>query len=101
MFDERDPEQVERVMQAGEEILKLCVDVGGSLTGEHGIGVEKMEAMTLLFSEADLDLMQKIKSVFNRNALCNPGKVLPTSKRCWETEHGPRLVRSVGRGAAV
>ncbi|HLI49655.1 MAG TPA: FAD-linked oxidase C-terminal domain-containing protein [Chthonomonas sp.] len=101
MFDERDPQQVARVMQAGEEILKLCVDVGGSLTGEHGIGVEKMEAMTLLFSEADLDLMQKIKSVFNRNALCNPGKVLPTSKRCWETEHGPRLVRSVGRGAAV
>lgn len=101
MFDERDPHQLERVMRAGEEILQLCVEVGGSLTGEHGIGVEKMEAMALLFSDADLQLMQKIKAVFNQNALCNPGKIFPTSKRCWETEHGPRLVRSAGRGAAV
>jgi glycolate oxidase len=103
MFDERDPAQVENVMHAGEEILKLCVEVGGSLTGEHGIGVEKMEAMAWLFSEADLDLMARLKSVFNTNNLCNPGKVFPTAKRCWETEQGPRLARRTmpGRGAAV
>jgi glycolate oxidase len=103
MFDERDPAQVENVLHAGEEILKLCVDVGGSLTGEHGIGVEKMEAMAWLFSDADLELMARLKSIFNTNNLCNPGKVFPTAKRCWETEHGPHLARrtALGRGAAV
>ena len=101
MFDERDPEQVKNVMHAGEEILKLCVDVGGSITGEHGIGVEKIDAMSWLFSDADLALMERIKHVFNTNELCNPGKVFPTAKRCWETEHGARFTRAAGRGAAV
>ncbi len=104
MFDERDPLQVSNVMHAGEEILKLCVDVGGSITGEHGIGVEKQEAMAWMFTPDDLALMQKIKGVFNTSDLCNPGKVFPTSKRCWETDHAPTLVqsaRATGRGAAV
>ncbi|HZT40594.1 MAG TPA: FAD-linked oxidase C-terminal domain-containing protein [Chthonomonadaceae bacterium] len=101
MFDERDPEQVKSVLHAGEEILKLCVDVGGSITGEHGIGVEKIDAMAWLFSDADLALMERIKHVFNTNELCNPGKVFPTAKRCWETAHGARLTRAAGRGAAV
>ena len=101
MFDERDAEQIKNVLHAGEEILKLCVDVGGSVTGEHGIGIEKLEALTWQFSEEDLALMEKIKSVFNNNDLCNPGKVLPSAKRCWETEHGPRMVAAAGRGAAV
>ncbi len=102
MFDERDPAAVENVMQAGEEILRLCVSVGGSLTGEHGIGLEKREAMAWLFDEPDLELMARIKSVFNRSDLCNPGKIFPTPKRCWETEHGPEIARRApGRGAAV
>ncbi len=103
MFDERDPEQVQNVIHAGEEILKLCVEVGGSLTGEHGIGVEKMEAMAWLFSDADLELMARLKRVFNTNDLCNPGKIFPTSKGCWETTHGPQMARRTapGRGAAV
>ncbi|MCS6776287.1 MAG: FAD-linked oxidase C-terminal domain-containing protein [Chloroherpetonaceae bacterium] len=101
MFDERDPEQVRAVIEAGHEILKLCVDVGGSITGEHGIGVEKIDAMSWQFHEPDLRLMEKIKQVFNQNELCNPGKVLPSAKRCWETAHGPRLARQAGRGAAV
>jgi glycolate oxidase len=101
MFDERNPEQVKAVMEAGHEILKLCVDVGGSLTGEHGIGVEKMDAMPWLFSEVDLALMETIKKVFNPGELCNPGKVLPTAKRCWETARGPSLVRAASRAAAV
>ncbi len=100
MFDERDPEQVKRVMDAGHEILKLCVDVGGSITGEHGIGLEKMEAMAWLFSEEDLALMERIKKVFNQNELCNPGKILPSAKRCWEVAHGAKMV-SAARGAAV
>ncbi|HLJ54950.1 MAG TPA: FAD-linked oxidase C-terminal domain-containing protein [Chthonomonadaceae bacterium] len=103
LFDERDPAQVRNVLHAGEEILQLCVAVGGSITGEHGIGIEKAEAMAWMFSEADLKLMEKIKQVFNRSGLCNPGKVFPTAKRCWETDHGPNLAAHarVGRGAAV
>lgn len=103
MFDERDEAQLRNVMHAGEEILKLCVDVGGSITGEHGIGIEKAEAMAWMFSDADLALMERIKSVFNTNSLCNPGKIFPTSKRCWEVDHGARIGdRSrVGRGVAV
>jgi glycolate oxidase len=101
MFDERDPAQVKAVMEAGHEILKLCVDVGGSITGEHGIGVEKMDAMPWQFTDADMALMERLKKVFNQNELCNPGKVLPTAKRCWETTHGPEIARHVGRGAAV
>jgi glycolate oxidase len=100
MFDERNAEQVKRVIEAGHEILKLCVDVGGSVTGEHGIGIEKMEALGWQFSEDDLALMEQIKHVFNQNELCNPGKIFPTAKRCWETEHAPRMV-SAARGAAV
>jgi glycolate oxidase len=103
MFDQRDPEQVRNVMHAGEEILQLCVDVGGSITGEHGIGLEKAEAMGWMFSAADLALMEQIKAVFNKNGLCNPGKIFPTAKRCWETEHGATLAEHArgNRGAAV
>ncbi len=101
MFDERDPQQVKNVLAAGHDILKLCVDVGGSITGEHGIGIEKIDAMPWMFTDADLELMERIKSVFNKNDLCNPGKVLPTSKRCWETDHGPKIVGHINRGAAV
>ena len=101
MFDERKPEQVRAVMEAGHEILKLCVDVGGSITGEHGVGVEKMDALGWMFTDDDLALMEKIKRVFSRNELCNPGKIFPSAKRCWETEHGPHLAQKVGRGAAV
>ena len=103
MFDERDPEQVRNVMHAGEEILQLCVDVGGSITGEHGIGIEKSQAMAWMFSEADLALMERIKKVFNKNELCNPGKIFPTAKRCWETEHGATMAEHArgNRGAAV
>lgn len=100
MFDEADAEQVKRVIDAGHEILKLCVDVGGSITGEHGIGVEKMEAMGWQFNEADIALMEQIKQVFNQNELCNPGKMFPSAKRCWETAHAPRMVQAA-RGAAV
>ena len=101
MFDEKNPAQVQAVMDAGQEILKHCVDVGGSITGEHGVGVEKMEAIGWQFAPADLALMQAIKAVFNRNELCNPGKIFPDAKRCWETEHGPHIAQRAGRGAAV
>lgn len=90
LFDDRDPEEVKRVVSAGEEILHLCVKVGGSITGEHGIGVEKINAMPLLFSPEDLDCMERLRRVFNPNNLCNPGKLLPTSKSCIETKWRPK-----------
>ncbi|MSS70806.1 MAG: FAD-binding protein [Candidatus Latescibacteria bacterium] len=86
LFDERDREQLGRVIRASEEILKLCVEVGGTITGEHGIGVEKMNLMPLLFSPEDLALMQRVRDVFNRDGLCNPGKIFPTSRSCVELQ---------------
>jgi glycolate oxidase len=82
LYDERNAGETARVIQAGQEILKACVDLGGSLTGEHGIGVEKMGQMPLLFSPEDLLLMSQLRSVFNPENLCNPHKILPTPRGC-------------------
>jgi len=90
LFDERDPDEVRRVVRAGEEILHLCVRVGGSITGEHGIGIEKIDAMPLLFTPADLALMERIRRVFNQGDLCNPGKLFPSAKSCVEVKWRPR-----------
>ncbi len=84
-FDDRFPEQVDAVVAAGEKIMRRCVELGGSLTGEHGIGIEKLDMMKLMFSEADLEIQQKIKQIFNPGQLCNPCKVIPNQKGC--TEH--------------
>lgn len=90
LFDERDPDEVRRVVAAGNAILRLCVAVGGSITGEHGIGVEKIAAMSLLFSENDLACMGRLRAVFNALDLCNPGKLLPSSRSCVEIKWRPR-----------
>jgi len=82
LFDERDPAQVQRVMEASREILELCIGVGGTLTGEHGIGVEKRDFMPLLFPPETLQTMRDLRSVFNPAGLCNPDKVLPSSHGC-------------------
>jgi FAD/FMN-containing dehydrogenase len=66
-----------RVMQAGEEILRACVDAGGSITGEHGVGIEKREYMRWLFTEADLQAMRRVKDAFDPTGLLNPKKLLP------------------------
>jgi glycolate oxidase len=83
-FDDRDPGQIERVVEAGEEIMRKCIELGGSLSGEHGIGVEKLDLMPLMFSEDDLRLQAMAKRIFNEGALCNPCKVLPNQKGCIE-----------------
>ena len=85
LFDERDPEQMRGVLAASEEILKMCVAYGGSITGEHGIGIEKSGYVTCQFSEKDLEVMAQLKGVFNPKDLCNPGKLFPTGKGCLET----------------
>jgi glycolate oxidase subunit GlcD len=81
-FDGRDPGQVRRVESASKEIMQLCVGVGGSITGEHGVGLDKIESMRLIFSESDLERMLAVRDVFNPSGLCNPGKVIPTTKTC-------------------
>jgi glycolate oxidase len=83
-FDDRDPEQIKKVVEAGEVIMRKCIELGGSLSGEHGIGVEKMDLMPLMFSEDDLKLQAMAKRIFNEGELCNPCKVLPNQKGCIE-----------------
>jgi glycolate oxidase len=85
LFDERDEEQVLRVLAAGREILEACVELGGSVTGEHGIGVEKIGQMPLLFSPDDLLVMSQLRQVFDAKGRCNPGKIFPTPGVCVET----------------
>ena len=84
LYDPRIPGEEARVVAAGGEILKVCAEVGGSITGEHGIGLEKIDYMHFIFSEADLACMQRVKDAFNPAGLCNPGKMFPTNKACVE-----------------
>ncbi|HQZ65703.1 MAG TPA: FAD-linked oxidase C-terminal domain-containing protein [Planctomycetaceae bacterium] len=98
LFDERDAEQVHRVMLASDEILNRCIDLGGSVTGEHGIGVEKISLMNRLFTANDLQVMSEVRNVFNPSHLCSPGKMLPTAGGCG-SEHIERS--SPGRRAAM
>jgi glycolate oxidase len=74
----------EHVIDAGAEIMQVCAAAGGSLSGEHGIGMEKKDLMPLIFSQADMAQMQRIKDAFDPSGLCNPGKVFPTAGRCLE-----------------
>jgi glycolate oxidase len=85
LFDPRDPEQLRRTHQAGAEILEFCVQVGGSISGEHGIGMEKNELMPLLFSDDDLEVMRRLHDAFNPHGVLNPQKIFPTSRSCRET----------------
>lgn len=76
-FDEREPGAVERVIEAGEEMLRACVEVGGTLTGEHGVGLEKKVYMPLVFTSEDMETMKKVRDAFSPNGRFNPGKIFP------------------------
>ncbi len=84
LFDANDPDELDRAEKFGADILKLCVKVGGVLTGEHGVGIEKRDLMTEMFSEADLAQQMRVKCAFDEKGLLNPGKVFPTLHRCAE-----------------
>jgi FAD/FMN-containing dehydrogenase len=84
LFDSRRQDQVDKIFALSEEIMKLCVSVGGSLSGEHGIGFEKKEFMDLVFTEPDLDTMMRVKRVFNPDGLLNPAKIFPSRRACTE-----------------
>ena len=95
LYDGNIPGELEKAEQMGTEILKICVDVGGVLTGEHGVGVEKKDLMSYQFTENDLNAMQRVKCSFDADSLLNPGKVFPVLHRCAELGrmhiHGGKL----------
>ncbi|MCS6866470.1 MAG: FAD-linked oxidase C-terminal domain-containing protein [Gemmataceae bacterium] len=101
MFDERDPDQVKRVLEASHEILAECINLGGSVTGEHGIGVEKIDFMPLMFTPDDLNFMIRLRTAFNPDNRCSPGKMLPTAGGCAESSLNGVIQTKPGRRAAV
>jgi len=84
LYDPRDSQQFKNAIAAAQEIIRYCVELGGALTGEHGVGMEKNELMPLLFSDADFELMRRLHDAFNPDSSLNPGKVFPLSKGCGE-----------------
>ena len=97
-FDRRDPDELSRVIAAGEEILNACVAVGGVISGEHGIGVEKRDFMHLVFNASDLESMYRLRESFNPDGACNPGKIIPTTRFCVESNPKARGYDAVPLG---
>jgi glycolate oxidase len=84
LYDANEPGELERAEELGADILRLCVEVGGVLTGEHGVGVEKRDLMPVMFNEDDLNQQQRVKCAFDPSQILNPGKVFPKLHRCAE-----------------
>jgi len=100
LFDERDPAQTVRALQCNSEIMMTVIAAGGMLSGEHGIGIEKLEFMPHVFTEDDMDAMRKVRAVFDPHNLSNPNKAVP-SRRCWEVkghEPPPQLAFGTRKG---
>jgi glycolate oxidase len=99
LFDARDPDQLKRTLAAGRAIIQHCLQVGGSITGEHGVGMEKSEILPLMFTASDLDVMQRLHDAFNPNCLLNPQKVFPMARSCRETDAAAHPRAGLGTGA--
>jgi glycolate oxidase len=84
LFDESISGELERANEVSGAIIDLCIKYGGSITGEHGVGVDKVSYMGKMFTEDDLDTMQLVRCAFDTRNLCNPGKVFPTPRLCGE-----------------
>ena len=84
LFDEREEGEPERAEELSERVLDLCLAHGGSITGEHGVGLHKLSAMEKMFSEDDLATMHLVRRAFDPSGLCNPGKAVPTPRLCGE-----------------
>ena len=100
LFNPRKEGDMERARAAGDDILSYCIEAGGSITGEHGVGMDKREFMPQMFSEDTLDVMQAVRDAFDPRHLCNPGKVFPTPRLCGEVP-GPyreHPIEKAGRG---
>ncbi|MBI1846888.1 MAG: FAD-binding protein [Candidatus Rokubacteria bacterium] len=99
LFDERKPEQIEEALACNEEVLCAVIEAGGMLSGEHGIGIEKLAFMPRVFSEDDMDAMRKVRAVFDPQTLSNPGKAVP-ARKCFEVRgHEPPALRPPMRKA--
>jgi glycolate oxidase len=97
LYNQADEGALEQVEKLGGEILKLCVSVGGSISGEHGIGTDKRCYMPEMFSEQDLESMQWVRMVFNPKELANPGKIFPTPRTCGEASRGNKEFKGIDR----
>jgi glycolate oxidase len=91
LFDARDEKQFERAVATADQIIKFCIEMGGAITGEHGVGMEKDRLMPLLFSEDDMALMRRVRDAFNPQGLLNPAKIFPTGKGCGEVRIRPLI----------
>jgi glycolate oxidase subunit GlcD len=102
-FDSRQPDEVMRVKEAGREIMETCVRAGGTITGEHGVGLDKSDYLPLIFNADDMDVMLRVRAAFDPNGLCNPGKIIPTPRTCteagkqWTVDSGQWSVKAFGR----
>ena len=96
-YDGRDAAQTARTIATGHEILQLCVDLGGSISGEHGIGTEKLDHFRMMYDDTDLAVMAKVRAVWNPDDLCNPGKALPSRSACAESAKWPAMTARILR----
>ncbi len=101
LFDDREPGAREKVLEAGAEIMRVCVDAGGSLSGEHGIGFEKMAFMSWLYNETDLENMARVRPAFGNDGDFNPCKLLPGGTGCGEMAHNMAAMQAAGPDAYV
>src|SRR6266852_6268059 len=100
-FDLRRGDDLERVRQAGREIMETCVRAGGSITGEHGVGLDKSAYLLLIFSEDDMDAMLRVRAAFDPSGICNPGKIIPAPRGCGEGRAVATRSVSVPRAVAT
>ena len=100
LFDERKPGDTKKVLEIGAEILRICVEAGGVLSGEHGIGLEKQDQMPLMFTDEDMAAMALLKIAFETEDVFNPGKVFPTGAACGDISQA-RAIARVGPGAYI
>jgi glycolate oxidase len=101
LFDVREPGVRERAVAAGEEILRACVDAGGTISGEHGIGIEKRDYMRWIYSEIDIAAMLELRAAFDPRDVMNPCKQLPTGASCGDIKHAKGAMRAVAAGAWI
>ena len=94
LFDERKPGDTQKALAIGGEILKMCVDAGGVLSGEHGIGLEKQEHMPFMFNDDDMEAMARLKPAFDTRDLLNPAKIFPTGASCNEVAFAGAIARA-------
>lgn len=99
-FDARHADEVERVKEASREVMETCVRAGGSITGEHGVGFDKSAYLPLIFSDDDMDTMLRVRAAFDPTGLCNPGKIIPTSRSCGEARGAATRRGTMERGDA-